>query len=1084
MGEEKRLKGKAIPKHETEADWLLSSYVPNQGEIVIYDVDESHAYERQKIGDGINSVKDLPFSGIRPLSNLLKEDGKDRKYLIKVGAELKQTTECSVDVPASQGIVVRACKSATEYGWFSFIDDKGQPIEPPKYTETYIIKIPKVTRTDTTASWEPVEGATYYEYLIGEVVQYHANGSFIDTYNTVYVERSKERGLYGAYSLSASVEAPRTPEPDRYAKGGRLDSIPIRLGNPGGEHPEYAGHIQVPKTITVPEGATQAEKDKINNFATSKYYVDQQDAAIRDDVNKLTSEMRVETNGEIPLIQQVEPGRIPFEFKKGLYAQAYPQNCQDYENFNLGTDQWIQLGTTNDIAFTDSPTSGAGLSLKNKENGKAFSYQIASTPNGNNGKIFIGNHVAYEGKKFIFETDACITKINTTATESTKWFFRFHLRDQSSLTSTAGRIWDSSASGGNIALSYSSKNGIYLNSATIPSKKIAIGEWFNLRFEQIESELRIYINHELVCTKIVAKSVENGVSCLELQGRQVAYDSEILFDNTCMFMNDDDFFGGSIKPGGVAGRLPGGYINVPEVPVSDEHAASKKYVDNALNKTEFIKVGEGNTSIRALRAKTITNQTVEAWSPSNFTIDYTSHIDSYWSESPYMPDEWGTRYEKWYNVTFSERVPAGNSVQLAIYSVEDTERKYPKYITCAGPRTGTTIYPSDVGGWDAGYEEPGYLPDIIIEVGKITKSNYTYKTKIEMSAVPEEWTNAKKIYTQKETADNYIQTLNTSNISAIDGNYIYVTDAINTSYKAISTDIEIPKDWDTELITLTPIGAIFGDNNIGPLNYNVFIHGYDNTFSNCSRIIGNHIINEGKGLIVGEYNYNTTALFVVGAGSSTKRKDAIVVKKDGTVYINDSIPINQAALDATNNKIITLQEEIYSLQDKIIGLETGWVGTEGLTYTLNSKKTYAICTGLGTATDRDIKIARTYQGKPVTDIESYAFRDKKLNSIRIPDTVTQCGLGSFHDAAKEVYCYGYARFADYDNYIGESISVFGERYSVDTDGGMNIEYRVRSDTYTENIYLVGSVDDYSEVDGLYGGWATGAEKHYDWQGEE
>jgi hypothetical protein len=175
------------------------------------------------------------------------------------------------------------------------------------------------------------------------------------------------------------------------------------------------------------------------------------------------------------------------------------------------------LGSTNDISFTDSPTSGAGLSLKNEDNGKAFSYQVASTPSGNNGKIFIGNHVAYEGKKFIFETDACITKINTTATESSKWFFRFHLRDQSSLTSTAGRIWDSSASGGNITLSYSSKNGIYLNgTTTIPSKKIAIGEWFNIRFEQIENELRIYMNHELVLTKAVAKSIENGVSCLEL----------------------------------------------------------------------------------------------------------------------------------------------------------------------------------------------------------------------------------------------------------------------------------------------------------------------------------------------------------------------------------------------------------------------------------------------------------------------------------------------------------------------------------------------------------------------------------------
>lgn len=61
MGEQKRLKGKVIPKHETEAAWLLSNYIPEQGETIIYDVDETHTKARQKIGDGINKVKNLPF---------------------------------------------------------------------------------------------------------------------------------------------------------------------------------------------------------------------------------------------------------------------------------------------------------------------------------------------------------------------------------------------------------------------------------------------------------------------------------------------------------------------------------------------------------------------------------------------------------------------------------------------------------------------------------------------------------------------------------------------------------------------------------------------------------------------------------------------------------------------------------------------------------------------------------------------------------------------------------------------------------------------------------------------------------------
>jgi hypothetical protein len=62
MGEEiKRLKGKISFKHETEADWAMSNYIPQNGELVLYDHDEKHEGTRLKRGDGINYVKDLPF---------------------------------------------------------------------------------------------------------------------------------------------------------------------------------------------------------------------------------------------------------------------------------------------------------------------------------------------------------------------------------------------------------------------------------------------------------------------------------------------------------------------------------------------------------------------------------------------------------------------------------------------------------------------------------------------------------------------------------------------------------------------------------------------------------------------------------------------------------------------------------------------------------------------------------------------------------------------------------------------------------------------------------------------------------------
>ena len=62
MGQIKQLKGKTLFKHETEQDWLQSNYVPSLGEKVLYDPDFYYSFTRVKYGDGIHTVKELPFS--------------------------------------------------------------------------------------------------------------------------------------------------------------------------------------------------------------------------------------------------------------------------------------------------------------------------------------------------------------------------------------------------------------------------------------------------------------------------------------------------------------------------------------------------------------------------------------------------------------------------------------------------------------------------------------------------------------------------------------------------------------------------------------------------------------------------------------------------------------------------------------------------------------------------------------------------------------------------------------------------------------------------------------------------------------
>ena len=59
----KTLNTRIIHKHDTAENWgKAENFIPNKGELIVYDIDTDYDYERFKIGDGIHSVNELPFA--------------------------------------------------------------------------------------------------------------------------------------------------------------------------------------------------------------------------------------------------------------------------------------------------------------------------------------------------------------------------------------------------------------------------------------------------------------------------------------------------------------------------------------------------------------------------------------------------------------------------------------------------------------------------------------------------------------------------------------------------------------------------------------------------------------------------------------------------------------------------------------------------------------------------------------------------------------------------------------------------------------------------------------------------------------
>ena len=123
-------------------------------------------------------------------------------------------------------------------------------------------------------------------------------------------------------------------------------------------------------------------------------------------------------------------------------------------------------------------------------------------------------------------------------------------------------------------------------------------------------------------------------------------------------------------------------------------------------------------------------------------------------------------------------------------------------------------------------------------------------------------------------------------------------------------------------------------------------------------------------------------------------------------------PISYATQEALDGKADTehTHDDLYYTKDELLAMLElitvedidnicGMIieiASEGLSYKLNSNKTSYSVSGIGTCTDTNVFIPKTYNDLPVTNIGVSAFGEcTNLISVDIPGSVTSIGLGAF-----------------------------------------------------------------------------------------
>lgn len=76
-------------KRDTEANWNNAvNFIPLRGEIIVYEIDNTHATPRFKVGDGVTTIVNLPFSDNTISGTVTKEIGGISKNTVYTDASI------------------------------------------------------------------------------------------------------------------------------------------------------------------------------------------------------------------------------------------------------------------------------------------------------------------------------------------------------------------------------------------------------------------------------------------------------------------------------------------------------------------------------------------------------------------------------------------------------------------------------------------------------------------------------------------------------------------------------------------------------------------------------------------------------------------------------------------------------------------------------------------------------------------------------------------------------------------------------------------------------------------------------------
>ncbi len=276
----KFINSRIIQKHATEQEWKTSGLVPYKGELIVYDVDDTCNFNRFKVGDGIHTVNELPFSTAQPdwdQSNPSMADHiKNRPCYL--------TTLYDIQVPLSGADEVVKV--------WDF--DGGNYLELAKVflnADSILIPYGETVHTDSYGDMQQYEqiflggwisSATLGETLSGMIISdYHATYpqvppsiTRIDTINFIY----KLNGLhyYFIYDLTTLTEEYR----DKFAEVG-LYAIPknagfvmhtavVKLYQPVVQLANYFIPNNIARKSDLPTKVSELEND---NLYLTNYYV-------------------------------------------------------------------------------------------------------------------------------------------------------------------------------------------------------------------------------------------------------------------------------------------------------------------------------------------------------------------------------------------------------------------------------------------------------------------------------------------------------------------------------------------------------------------------------------------------------------------------------------------------------------------------------------------------------------------------------------------------------------------------------------------------------------------------------------------